>query len=80
MTKNDKVRENRPRRVAARRGLRLEKSRRRDADATGFGGYRLADAVAGGVVLGDERHEFGATLDEVEAALERGLAADYGPR
>ncbi|MGR3542528.1 MAG: hypothetical protein ACU0BS_14030 [Hasllibacter sp.] len=80
MDQDDKVRENRLRRVAGRRGLRLERSRRRDAAATGYGGYRLVDTVGGGVVFGDERHEFGATLDQIEAALTNGLSADYGPR
>ena len=35
-----KVWENRIRRMAARQGLRLEKSRRRDTRAVGYGTYR----------------------------------------
>jgi hypothetical protein len=38
-----KVRENRLRRAAERRGLRLEKSRRRDPGAIGYGTYQLID-------------------------------------
>ncbi len=39
-----KIREIGLRRIAARRGLRLERCRRRDPDAVGFGLYRLVDA------------------------------------
>ena len=39
----DKIRENRMRRVAARQGLRIQKSRVRDRRALGFGTYRLTD-------------------------------------
>lgn len=77
MDNTEKTRENRVRRVALRRGLRLEKSRRRDAGATGFGGYRLVDTIRDEIVLGADRHEFGATLDDVEAALAAGIAANY---
>lgn len=65
---SDKGRENRVRQVAERRGLRLEKSRRRDPHAIGYGRYRLIDAATSTVVslLG------GAwlTLKEVENQLE----------
>ena len=75
MESTDKTRENRLRRVAARRGLRLEKSRRRDRSAIGFGGYRLIDESSGRTVLGESAHAFDATMDEVEAALDGGLSA-----
>ena len=45
MTITDKGRENRARRIAERRGYRLEKSRRRDPRATDYGRYQLIDAV-----------------------------------
>jgi hypothetical protein len=41
MTHSEKVRENALRRMAQRRGLRLERSRRRDPAATDFGTYRI---------------------------------------
>ena len=40
----EKVMENRLRRVAERRGLRLQKSRRRDKNATDYGVYFLVHA------------------------------------
>src|SRR5260370_1270190 len=46
----EKVRENRLRRVAERRGLRLEKSRRRDSQAIDYGTYQLVDAGSGAIV------------------------------
>jgi hypothetical protein len=70
-----KVLENRLRRVAARRGLRLEKSRRRDPNAIGFGGYMLVDAYKNTVVAGCTRHEYDCTLAEVQAFLDAGLSA-----
>lgn len=54
----EKVRENRLRRVAERRGLALTKSRRRDERAVDFGTYQL-----NGQQL--------ASLDAVEEALNR---------
>jgi hypothetical protein len=47
----EKVRENRLRRVAARRGLRLVNSRRRDEKALDFGRYWLLSR-AGSVIAG----------------------------
>jgi hypothetical protein len=38
MDGDDKVRENRLRRMAQRRGMQLQKSRRRDPNAIDFGG------------------------------------------
>ena len=75
MTDDEKVRENRLRRAAARQGLRLEKSRRRDERALDYGRYWLVDGpgpngggwrsrrmIAGGV--------YGCRLDEIEEALQ----------
>jgi hypothetical protein len=46
----DKVRENRLRRMAERRGLRLEKSRRRDPMAADYGTYQIIDNDTNGIV------------------------------
>ncbi len=43
MSSEDKVKENRLRRIADRRGLRLMKSRSRDPKAVDFGLYGLVD-------------------------------------
>ena len=66
-----KVRENRLRRVAARRGYRLMKCRRRDEKALGFGGYKLVDARTNSAIAGAHPYEFSATLDDVEESLAR---------
>ena len=67
----DKVRENRLRRIAERRGLKLSRSRRRDPDALDYGLYALIDASTGGTVhpllVNDFVHA--VTLDEVERYL-----------
>jgi hypothetical protein len=62
----EKVRENRLRRVAARRGLRLAKSRRRDERALDFGRYWLIDNRTGTVIAGGQ---WGVSLDEIEEEL-----------
>lgn len=64
----DKVRENRLRRMAQRRLLRLEKSRRRDPRAADFGSYMVIDH-RNTVVLGATHNGYSATLDDVEAYL-----------
>lgn len=51
--------------------MRLTRSRRRDPLALGFGLYRLERADTDEVVLGDGPGGFAATLDEVEAFLNR---------
>ena len=66
----DKVRENRLRRMADRQGLRLTRSRRRDPLALDYGAYWLVDIELNAVVAGDSN--VGMTLDEVEAELLRG--------
>jgi hypothetical protein len=67
----EKVRENRLRRMAERRGLRLVKSRRRDPRAIDYGLYTLVSDRTNTTVAGTERTtgrpEF--TLDDVEAWL-----------
>ena len=61
--------ENRLRRVAARRGLRLEKSRRRDPNAIDYGGYMLVDAYRNIVVAGASPHAYSCSLAEIEHEL-----------
>lgn len=67
----DKTRENRVRRVAKRRGFRLEKSARRDKQATDYGRYRLRE-----VGYGAPEEPFELTLDQAERKL-IGLGAFY---
>ncbi len=62
---DDKVRENRLRRMADRQGLKLTRSRRRDPRALDYGLYWLADARTSAL----ESPEAGLTLDEVEQYL-----------
>jgi len=68
------VRENRLRRMADRQGFRLEKSRRRDPRAIGYGTYRIVDLQTNAVmpVLIDGREVgllSGLDLDGVEKWL-----------
>jgi hypothetical protein len=51
VTDPGKVRENRARRIAQRRGYRLEKSRRRDPLCPDYGLYQLISAATGSAVL-----------------------------
>ena len=67
----DKVREDRIRRAASRLGYRLEKSRRRNPGAIGYGTFWLVDRHTGNVATwgpGDS-HGHGYTLDAVEKWL-----------
>lgn len=66
----EKTRETRLRRQADRRGLRLQKSPRRDPGAWDFGTYQLVDAREGWVVAEQMTGQgYGMTLDEVEEWL-----------
>jgi hypothetical protein len=70
MDTEEKVRENRVRRMAERRGLHLEKSRRRDPQAVDYGTYQLIDPGINAVVsIGGGP----LSLDEAEAQI-RGLS------
>jgi len=62
----DKVRENRLRRMADRQGLVLKKSRRRDPRALDYGSYWLIEPRTNAVAtfLGGDEH--GLTLVQVE--------------
>ena len=53
MARTDKAREVILRRRAGRRGLRVERSRRRDTAALGYGLYRIVDSVTGEIYAGD---------------------------
>lgn len=66
----EKVRENLLRRMADRQGLRLEKSRRRDPYAWGYGTYQLVDNATGALVTANANGRgYGWTLDEIEERL-----------
>lgn len=67
---DDKVRENRLRRMAARQGLALTRSRRRDPRALDYGLYWLSRGK-GQITDSDDSVLSGVTLDEVEAYLTR---------
>ena len=69
MGDDDRVRENRLRRMAARQGLRLLKSTRRDQYADGYGTYRLVGAQDGEHRYGDAVTGYGMDLDAVEQQL-----------
>jgi hypothetical protein len=66
------TREKRLRRAAARQGLRLSKSARRNPSAEDFGRYRIENPQAGNaVVAGNSPFDYSLDLDEVEDALQR---------
>ena len=68
----DRTREMRLRRAAARQRLRLERSRMRDPRGLAFGTYRLVDLDTSEVFISDQRTGYGLSLDEVEDFLDRG--------
>jgi hypothetical protein len=76
MDQDEKVRENRLRRVAERRGWELSKSRRRDPLALDFGQWTLTGGSisAGGVTM-PMRTVTLSSLDKVEAFLDSQLIA-----
>jgi hypothetical protein len=71
MTNAEKIRDITLRQVAERRGFKLMRCRRRDPLALGFGRYSCLDAGTDETVFGDGPGGFAATLDEVEAFLNR---------
>jgi hypothetical protein len=71
MPSTEKVRENRLRRKAERQGLRLVKSRRRDADAPDFGLFQVVDEHNRLEIRGGSGPEGMSTLDEIEDLLYR---------
>jgi hypothetical protein len=75
-----KVLENRLRRAAARQGLRLEKSRRRDTRAYDYGTYQLVDPHSNTLVAYGLQSGYGMNLDEVaEQLLGEHLPTDLPP-
>jgi len=69
---NNKVLENRIRRVAARRGLLLTKCRARDDRALGYGMFMLIDPEHGGAINPDESAGRGwATLETIDRLLNK---------
>ncbi|MCZ2804343.1 hypothetical protein O2W18_04445 [Modestobacter sp. VKM Ac-2983] len=65
MSPEEKVKENRLRRIAARRGLQLTRSRRRDPRALDYGRYWLTDVRTNALTSPED----GLTLDQVEEHL-----------
>jgi hypothetical protein len=66
----DKTREMRLRRMAERRGLRLQKSPRRDPGAWDYGTYQLTDAREGWTVAEQMTGQgYGMSLDDIEEWL-----------
>jgi hypothetical protein len=76
-----KVLENRLRRAAARQGLRLEKSRRRDPRAYDYGTYALIDGASRTLVAGDTNTGYGLDLEDVARHLFEDITihVDYNP-
>jgi hypothetical protein len=64
----DRAREQRLRRLAARQGFSLQKSRIRDPRAFGHGGYMLVDD-RNCCVCGGWPYAYSSTLDDIEAFL-----------
>jgi hypothetical protein len=64
-----KVMENRLRRAAARQGLRLEKSRTRDPQASDYGTYQLVDVETNTIAKCGTRRGYGLGLNEIDQAL-----------
>ena len=74
---DEKVRENRVRRVAARRGYELRKSRRRDPLAVDYGHWYLTRGSINGMATGrvtgfDDLDAVEAFLDAILGPVERG--------
>ena len=63
--------------MAANRGCRLVKSRRRTPGTGDYGRYGLTDAASGREILGFGADGLTATPEEVEAFLRKGLVADW---
>ena len=66
MTREDKTREARLRRMAKRQGLELVRSRRRDPHALDYDGYMLIDPARQWMVYGFGFNNFGARLPDIE--------------
>jgi hypothetical protein len=60
------------RKIAARRGYRLERNRRRDPQALGYGKYRIIDTLTGEVYGADAPGGYGLDLNAVQTILDAG--------
>jgi len=70
MEASEITREKRLRRAAARQGLRLSKSARRDPAANDYGKYRVENPRQGdAIVAGGAPYAYSLSLDEVERIL-----------
>ena len=67
----EKVLENRIRRVAQRRGMKVVKSRRRSSRSVDYGGYMLIDVATNSVILGGSPIAFSATAEEIDSYLNK---------
>jgi hypothetical protein len=63
---DEKVRENRIRRMIERQGYILKKSRSRDPRVASYGGYMIVDRETNGVIAGGHPWAYSMNLDEVE--------------
>lgn len=78
-TGEQKAHENLLRRKAGRQGLRLEKSRRKDPDATGYGMWRIIDLATGeAATIAGRQGKYDLTLAQVEAWLRHEEPGDDG--
>jgi hypothetical protein len=75
---NEKAREHRLRRLAARQGLILQRSRCRTPEAPEYGTYQLVSENGILEVYGLQSG-FGLTLDEIEKTLSSGADDEPGP-
>ena len=71
------VRENRIRRAAQRRGMRVSKSSRKDKKAPDYNRFMVTDLLTGKIELGNDPHPFSAKIEDVEAFL--GIAGKDKP-
>lgn len=74
-----KAAENLARRMSARYGLKLEKSRRRDPRALGYGTYQLTDRDANTIISSGLSSGYGLSLSEIFQALTEDEVDIEGP-
>lgn len=79
MEASEITREKRLRRAAARLGLRLSKSARRDPYANDYGKYRVENPHVNGVIVaGGSPFDYSLDLDEVEEVLFPSRSRSHG--
>ena len=71
---DEKVRENRLRRIATRRGYEIRKSRRRDPHALNYGSFTLVNSTVGGAMY----HFTDVSLDDIETFFDKPAKAKSG--